>query len=72
MSERSITLGELVGKLDMLEVACHRCDRKGRLKPRTADRRAFQTNFHEFDGGRVRHIYFRCVVRSGLSVGVPP
>jgi hypothetical protein len=27
----SITLGELVGKLDMLEVACHRCERKGRL-----------------------------------------
>jgi hypothetical protein len=32
MSSRgSITLGELRGKLDMLEVACHRCDRKGRL-----------------------------------------
>ena len=32
MSARgSITLGELVDKLDMLEVACHRCDRKGRL-----------------------------------------
>jgi hypothetical protein len=27
----SITLGELVSKLDMLEVACHRCDRRGRL-----------------------------------------
>jgi hypothetical protein len=27
----SITLGELRGKLDMLEVACHRCDRRGRL-----------------------------------------
>ena len=27
----SITLGELVRKLDMLDVACHRCDRRGRL-----------------------------------------
>lgn len=32
MSPRgSITLAELVSKLDMLEVACHRCDRRGRL-----------------------------------------
>jgi hypothetical protein len=30
-SRGSITLGELVGKLDMLEVACGRCDRRGRL-----------------------------------------
>jgi hypothetical protein len=27
----SITMAELVGKLEMLEVACHRCDRRGRL-----------------------------------------
>jgi hypothetical protein len=27
----SITLDEPVGKPDMLEVACHRCDRRGRL-----------------------------------------
>jgi hypothetical protein len=27
----SITLGELQGNLTMLEVACHRCDRKGRV-----------------------------------------
>jgi hypothetical protein len=26
-----ITLGELVAKLEILEVACHRCDRRGRL-----------------------------------------
>jgi len=32
MSSRgSITLGELLGKLRMLEIACHRCDRRGRL-----------------------------------------
>jgi hypothetical protein len=32
MSNRgSITLGEVKGKLAMLEVACHRCDRKGRV-----------------------------------------
>ena len=32
MSSRgSITLGELQGKLTMLEIACHRCDRRGRL-----------------------------------------
>src|ERR671939_1020302 len=32
MSNRgSITLGELEGKLTMLEVACHRCDRRGRV-----------------------------------------
>lgn len=30
-SSGSITLGDLVGKLDMLEVACRRCDRHGRL-----------------------------------------
>jgi hypothetical protein len=27
----SITLGELVGKLDLLEIKCHRCDRHGRV-----------------------------------------
>jgi hypothetical protein len=27
----SITLGELRGKLDILEVWCHRCDRRGRV-----------------------------------------
>ena len=33
MSPRgSITLGELRGKLDMLDVACRRCDRRGRLR----------------------------------------
>ena len=33
MSARgSITLGELVGKFDMLDVACKRCDRHGRLR----------------------------------------
>jgi len=32
MSNRgSITLGELQGKLDLLEVACHRCERWGRV-----------------------------------------
>ena len=32
MSNRgSITLGEVKGKLTMLDVACHRCDRKGRV-----------------------------------------
>ena len=32
MSNRgSITLGELVGKLDLLEIKCHRCDRHGRV-----------------------------------------
>jgi hypothetical protein len=32
MSNRgSIILGELQGKLTMLEVACHRCDRQGRV-----------------------------------------
>jgi hypothetical protein len=30
-NRRSITLGELQGKLTMLEVACHRCDRYGRV-----------------------------------------
>ena len=27
----SITLGDLQGKLTMLEVACHRCERRGRV-----------------------------------------
>ena len=27
----SITLGELEGKLTMLEVNCHRCERRGRV-----------------------------------------
>ena len=32
MSARgSITLGELQGKLDLLKIACHRCERKGRV-----------------------------------------
>ena len=32
MSSRgSITLNELVGKLDLLEIKCHRCDRHGRV-----------------------------------------
>ena len=32
MSNRgSITLAEVKGKLTMLEVACHRCDREGRI-----------------------------------------
>src|ERR1700724_856054 len=32
MSTRgSITLGELEGKLTMLEVSCHRCERSGRV-----------------------------------------
>jgi hypothetical protein len=32
MSSRgSITLGELVGKLDLLEIRCHRCERHGRV-----------------------------------------
>jgi len=32
MSNRgSITLGELQGKLDLLDIACHRCDRHGRV-----------------------------------------
>src|SRR5438270_5670001 len=32
MSSRgSITLSELQGKLSMLDVACHRCERKGRV-----------------------------------------
>jgi len=32
MSNRgSITLGELEGKLTMLEVNCHRCERSGRV-----------------------------------------
>src|SRR5690349_2406905 len=28
----SVTLGELVGRIDRLEVACRRCDRRGRLR----------------------------------------
>ena len=32
MSNRgSITLGELQGNLTMLQVACHRCERRGRV-----------------------------------------
>ena len=32
MSARgSITLGELQGKLTMLDIACHRCERHGRV-----------------------------------------
>ena len=32
MSNRgSITLGELEGKLDLLEIKCHRCERHGRV-----------------------------------------
>jgi len=32
MSNRgSITLGELRGKLDLLEIKCHRCERHGRV-----------------------------------------
>jgi hypothetical protein len=32
MSARSITLGELVGKIGMLEIACSKCDRRGLLR----------------------------------------
>ena len=43
MSNRgSITLGEVKGKLTMLEVACHRCDRKGRVNVQ----RLIDTNRH--------------------------
>jgi len=32
MSNRgSIILGELQGKLDLLDIACHRCERRGRV-----------------------------------------
>ena len=32
MSNRgAITLGELTGKLDLLEIKCHRCERHGRV-----------------------------------------
>jgi len=32
MSSRgSITIGELQGKLTMLDIACHRCERRGRV-----------------------------------------
>jgi hypothetical protein len=32
MSNRgSITLGELQGKLDLLEIRCHRCERRGQV-----------------------------------------
>jgi hypothetical protein len=32
MSSRgSITIGELQGKLDLLDIACHRCERRGRV-----------------------------------------
>jgi hypothetical protein len=27
----SITLSELVGKIDLLDIACHRCERRGRV-----------------------------------------
>ena len=30
-SRGSITLGELVGNLDLLEIKCHRCERHGRV-----------------------------------------
>ena len=30
-SRGSITLGELQGKLDLLEIKCHRCERHGRV-----------------------------------------
>ena len=30
-SRGSITLGELQGKLDLLDIACHRCERRGRV-----------------------------------------
>jgi hypothetical protein len=29
-----VTLGDLAGKITMLEVACRRCDRRGRLRLR--------------------------------------
>jgi hypothetical protein len=32
VSGSTIKLGDLVGKLDMLELACNRCDRRGRLR----------------------------------------
>ena len=28
----AVTLGELVGRIDRLDVACRRCDRRGRLR----------------------------------------
>jgi hypothetical protein len=32
MSNRgSITLGEMQGKIDLLEINCHRCERRGRV-----------------------------------------
>jgi hypothetical protein len=32
MSSGAVTLGEIAGRLAMLEVACDRCERRGRLR----------------------------------------
>jgi hypothetical protein len=47
MSARgAITLGELVGKVDLLKIACHRCERRGRLSlARLIDEHGWDTGF---------------------------
>jgi hypothetical protein len=32
MRDGAVTLGDIAGKITMLEVACHRCERHGRLR----------------------------------------
>jgi hypothetical protein len=47
----SITLGELDGKLTMLEIACHRCERRGRVSlPRLIDDHGADTGLPHFVG----------------------
>ena len=66
MSNReSITLGELQGKLDLLEIKCHRCERRGRADTR---RNGFDASVasHSLDSGAgdpIRHAQ-----RSGASL----
>jgi hypothetical protein len=51
MSSRgSITLGELVGKLDLLEIRCHRCERQARVSlARLIDEHGADTGLPDFE-----------------------
>ena len=48
----SITLCELVGKLDLLEIKCHRCDRHGRVSlARLIDEHGARCALYDLDSG---------------------
>jgi len=53
MSNRgSITLGELQGQLDLLEIRCHRCERHGRVSlARLIEEHGARCGLYDLDSG---------------------